>query len=198
MSHVSPHRQWCWVEFHPAFIMAEHRKWRVIACELEEYGCFSVVLLSYNDQHCDFTSKGEIWSRDMSIKGKYQSHIFRRDAGWKSTGDAGWKSLPPSIKPWFDPLNLTYSPTSKAMVPLHIYLWIFLNIYMHQIQTFSPIINSRVKFLAYSSWPCWMLGGIPPSITVWGIRYGWLHLDIAERWSNCIFHTVCFAAVDSG
>ena len=34
----------------------------------------------------------------MLRKVRYQSRIFRRDAGWKSTGDAGWKYFPPCIK----------------------------------------------------------------------------------------------------
>ena len=36
-------------------------------------------------------------------------------------------------------------------------------------QSHSPFINIRVTFFAYSSWPCCMLGGFPPSITVWGV-----------------------------
>ena len=31
----------------------------------------------------------------------YQRRISRRDAGWKSAGDAGWKQFLPSIKPLF-------------------------------------------------------------------------------------------------
>ena len=35
----------------------------------------------------------------MPRKVRYESRIFRRDAGWKSMGDAEWKLFPPSIKP---------------------------------------------------------------------------------------------------
>ena len=79
-------RQWCWVEFYPASIMVEHGMWLVMACELA-----AVVLITYNDQHCNFSSIRDIWNRDMPRKMKYQSLIFRRGVGWKSIGDAGWK-----------------------------------------------------------------------------------------------------------
>ena len=48
---LSPFRQWCWVEFHLASIMAEHGKWRVMACQLAAWNCFSVVLITYNEKH---------------------------------------------------------------------------------------------------------------------------------------------------
>ena len=54
----APLRQWCWVEFHSASIMAGHGQWRVIVCQLVGYGWFSVDLISYTHQHCDFTSIG--------------------------------------------------------------------------------------------------------------------------------------------
>ena len=38
-------------------------------------------------------------SRGMFPKVRYHSCIFREDAGWKSTGDAGWELFPSSIKP---------------------------------------------------------------------------------------------------
>ena len=104
-----------------------------------------MVLISYNG-HCDFTSVGQTWSRGMFPKVRYQSCLFRRDAGWKSTGDAGsrgWKSnrYPTHWK-------LIYSSTSKAAISLHTCLWIFLNIYTHTktSQPHSRIINNRVKF----------------------------------------------------
>ena len=48
-------------------------------------------LINYNDHNCDFTSIRAIWNRSMVPKVIYESRIFRRDAGWKSAGDAGWK-----------------------------------------------------------------------------------------------------------
>ena len=79
----SPHRQCCWVEFHPASIMAEHGKRTVVACQLAVWGWFSVVLISYDDQHCDSTSISEIWNRGMFPKVRYQS--------WISVGMLGGK-----------------------------------------------------------------------------------------------------------
>ena len=43
--------------------------------------------------------------------------------------------------------------------------------YINTSQPHSTIINSRVDFLAYSSWPCWMLCGIPLSITACGVPF---------------------------
>ena len=48
-----------------------------------------------------------------------------------------------------------------------------MSIYRKTPQPHSPIINSRGIFLAQSLRPCWMLGGIPPSITIWGVTGGW-------------------------
>ena len=61
----------------------------------------------------------------------------------------------------------------------HIHICTLISIYMKTPQPHSPIINGRGQFLDQSLWPCWMLGGIPPSITVWGVimpHYGWLVL----------------------
>ena len=33
---MSPLRQWCWMEFHPASIMSENGKWRVMACQWQQ------------------------------------------------------------------------------------------------------------------------------------------------------------------
>ena len=43
-------------------------KRRVMTCQLAAQGCFSAILISYNDQQCDYTSMGEIWSRGVSRK----------------------------------------------------------------------------------------------------------------------------------
>ena len=89
----------------------QHPSWRgtesgeSVASQLEAYGGFFVVLISYYDQNCDFTSIGGIWSRGMLPKVRYQSRIFRRDVWWKSTGGAGWKWFPPNIKPLFHPFK---------------------------------------------------------------------------------------------
>ena len=48
----------------------------------------------------------------------------------------------------------------------------------------SPIINGRCKFLAQSLRPCWVLGGIPPSITVWGVTLAAVRLK-AHKPSLC-------------
>ena len=60
-----------------------------------------MVLITYNDQHCHFTSIFEIRSCSLLQKVTYHTHIFHWDARWKSTRDAGWKQFPPSIKPLF-------------------------------------------------------------------------------------------------
>ena len=66
--------------------------------------------------------------------------------------------------------KLTYSSISKLWFRYtFIYGFSSISTYTITSQSHSPFINNRVKFLAQSSWPCWMLGGILPSITVWGV-----------------------------
>ena len=56
-------------------------------------------------------------------------------------------------------------------------------------QPHSPIINGRCKFLAQSLRPCWMLGGIPPSITVWGVMFLMSHRERRNRLILfCVLH----------
>ena len=55
----------------------------------------------------------------------------------RSTGDAGWKYFPLSIKPLFPALKTHLLVHFKALVPLHTYLWVFLNIDFHQTITIA-------------------------------------------------------------
>ena len=43
--------------------MKGHGTWRIMAFHLADYGWFSVVLITYNEQRCDFTSTGRANSR---------------------------------------------------------------------------------------------------------------------------------------
>ena len=115
---------------HPSWRDTE--KCRVMACQLETYGWLSVVLNGYNDQHCDFTSIGEIWSRAMLHRVKYQTRIFRRDAGLEIDRRCWVELISTTSSRYSIHWKLTYSPTSNAVIPLYSYLWISLDIYMHQ------------------------------------------------------------------
>ena len=95
-------------------IMAEHGKWRVMACQLAAWCWFSVISITYNDQHCDCTSVGEMRSRRLHRRARYLSRIFHRDARCKSTRDAGWKYFPPSTKPFFCALKPQWFFHSKG------------------------------------------------------------------------------------
>ena len=127
----------------------------------------------YNAHNCEFTSIGEIWSYGMLTKVRYQSRIFVGILGGNRQEMLGGNNFHPASSRYPMHWKLTYSSTSKAGVPLHTYLLVFLNIYFHQnsnLQPYSSVINGRVEFHAQGTWPCWILGGIPPSITV----RGWL------------------------
>ena len=69
-----------WNSTIPVSIMAGCGMWRVKECQLTAWVCFFMVLFSYTDQHGDFISIGEIWSRGMPPKVEYQSRLFRRGA----------------------------------------------------------------------------------------------------------------------
>ena len=80
----------------------------------------------------------------------------------------------PSINPLFH-THKTHSSTSKAFFSQQTHIRVCssislsLYIYSKTPQPHSLIISGRGKFLAQSLRPCWMLGGIPPSINVWGV-----------------------------
>ena len=78
-------------------------------------------------------------------------------------------NFPPSINPLFHAHKSR--STWKVVVPHQTYACMLLIVYIYiKIpQPHSPIINGRGKFLAQSLRPCWLLGGIPPSITVWWV-----------------------------
>ena len=110
---------------------------------------FSVVLNSCNHFCCKFTSVGEIWSRGVQSKVRYQSRIFLRDAGWKVCRQNRW-SFPPSINSLFH--------TLKTRLFVHFEGWgsatnlfmdfTLLSTYTKISQSHSPIINGWVEFLA--------------------------------------------------
>ena len=61
----------------------------------------------------------------------------------------GWNNFHSASSRYFIHWNLTNTSTSKTVGPLYTYLWIFLNIYLHQTsQSHSTITNTRVKFFA--------------------------------------------------
>ena len=103
-----------------------------------------------------------------------------------------WKTFQPTSGRYATHIKLGHSSIPKAVVPLQTYACMFLNIYVIKTpQTHSPIINGMAKFLAQSLRPCWMLGGLPPSITVWGVDIHW-GLVLYE-WSSigifCFFYS---------
>ena len=105
----------------------------------------AIIIMTSN---CKLILTCEILSRGILPKVKYQTY-FSSECWMEilSTEQEmlGGNNFHPASTRYATHCKLGYSSTSKAVVPLHPYLWIFLNIYINQNSTI-PSINGRVKF----------------------------------------------------
>ena len=96
---------------------------------------------------CKFISICEILSRGILPKVKYQTY-FSSECWMEilSTEQKmlGGNNFHPASTRYSTHWKLGYSSTSKAVVRLHLYLWIFFNIYINQNITI-PSTNGRIK-----------------------------------------------------
>ena len=131
----------------------------------------------------------EVWSRGMLQKVKYQSPIFRRDAGWKGLGcwveisqqsrgcwveilDAGWKQN----------IANKYSATLNVN-SLHInivrHIWVKLS--KSSLLLFIgtpkwPLHTRRTQMHGYFQWRFVEMENIWPVWVIWSYRWSYIHV----------------------
>ena len=128
----SPLRQWCWLEFQPASIMAQHGKWRVMACQLAALDWFfsgfqspmmaSIATLLQYVRYVVLVYSGK-WD--------IRAVFFVGMLGGNRQEMLGGNNFHTASSCYFMFWKLTHSSASKAVVSLHTYSWISLNIYLH-------------------------------------------------------------------
>ena len=118
---------------------------------------FPVYLGTCNDKHCDFTSMGEIWSRGMLRKVKYQCRIFRGDAGGNRQEMLGRNYFHPASSRYFRHWKLMYAYTSNVVVPPLTHLFPSVSIYTKTSQSHSPItVRSNSSLRTRGHVGCWV------------------------------------------
>ena len=111
----------------------------------------------------------------MLSKVRNTSHTFRRDAGWKfcRQNRGCWvEIISTQHQPGFPCFENPVIHLIKRLLFGYALFYVFCSIptITKISQSSSQIINDRDKFLDCSPWPGWMLGGIPPCITVSGVK----------------------------
>ena len=104
---------------------------------------------------------------------------FRRDVGWKSTGDAGGNNFHPVWSRYATHWILTYSFPSKAVISLHIYGFFLLTL-KHHISIHNLLkagSNSSLRFRGHDG--CWVeFNPVSLSKGLWGSTVTWRMKDL--------------------